>query len=127
MATFSLSCKGLPLDNAELVASLRRGSVPVANELLVSSASNGNYEVSWTGRHKAAPDGHYVLDVYRKTDQKRVAESKGQVTLEPLFSVELDHNGIVKNEFIISPEILLIALLAGATILSYLAFLKLTK
>ena len=129
MATFSLSCRGMPLDNAELVANLRRSSTLVARDLQVSSAADGRYEVSWAGSHKDAPDGHYVLDVYRKTDKDRVVESKGAIKLEPLFTVGLDHDGIVTGDSVmfISPEFLIVAILGVGTVYASLSLQKLLK
>lgn len=124
VATFSLSCRGNPLDNAELVANLRVGSKEVARNLHVSSSSDGLYEVSWTGPHKSAPGGHYTLDVFRETDKARVVESKGAITLEPLFSVELDHEGIGSSEFPIAPEIIIVVLLGIGTVFASLSLQK---
>ncbi len=126
MATFSLTCRGQPLDNADLYANLRRGSTVLARDLQVSSSKDGLYEVSWTGLHKNAPEGRYVLDVYRVTDRTRVTESKGALALEPLLSVDIDHDGVsTGSDFVIDPSFIIVTLLAAATVAVILSQQKL--
>merc|ERR1711916_60267 len=99
---FVLTCEGKSLDNAELVAALRRGSEVIAEDLLVSSTADGVYEVSWDAPHKQLSEGHYTWDVYRETDKSRVVESKGAIKLEPLFSASFYHDGVVSSGLPIS-------------------------
>lgn len=105
-ANFSLTSKGNSLDDALLVANVRHGATVVARNLGVSNHA-GSYEVSWTGPHKLAPGGHYTWDVYRQVDADRPR-------VEPLFSIEFDHEGVATTDFGVAPELLLVGALGVA-------------
>jgi hypothetical protein len=128
MVTFSLTCRGQALDNAELFANLRRGNTIVARDLSVSSAVNGQYEVSYAGPHKAVTEGRYVFDVYRVTDRTRVQDSKGAIKLEPLLSVDIDHEGVATgSDLVVDPGLIVVAALFVATIFVVLTQQKLVS
>lgn len=138
LANFSLTSAGHLLENTLLAATLRRGDVVIARDLPVSSTSPGVYEVSWSGRHSAAPSGIYSFDVYRESDCVRLAESRVVYTqmkrenpsaniaepkIEPLFSVDLSHTSPVASDTSLTPQVVAILVLVVSFALATRALL----
>lgn len=141
-AHFTLSCEGNALDNALLSANVESSDGTVLARNLIVGSFHDAYEVSWTTEHSNVPEGTYTLKFYRDTDKKRVAEgleyyerklkqnqkliAAGQKvtevlekpTLSPLFTIDIEHDGIGMTDFPVSPE-----LIAVSVLLSTFAFL----
>lgn len=99
----------------------------IARDLQVSSSENGQYEVSFSGLHKTLSEGRYVFDIFRVSDTARVKDSKGAIKLEPLLSVDIDHQGVATGDLGVDPGFIVVAILAVATIFVVLSQQRLIK
>ncbi len=84
--SFTLSCKGKPLKDAQLRAVVEQnvgGNVTTLVSGLPVAAKEGEYEVSWI-TPGVAPNGQYTVSFYREGERIRADST-------PIFTIPFNH------------------------------------
>jgi len=152
---FGLSCNSVALKNVKLKAVVSVNGEEV--ETVPVGLNSDRYVASWATAHTESPSGVYRVDVYREADQARAAEeqewkqkqlrqkrqeasiagtpfneeeflaSLGDVSVQPLFSVDIPHKEVRRGGLPVRIEVFIGAILLASYLYMDWQKLKINK